>query len=92
MKKLAISRKHNLTQLECKLVAQGLLDKLVGSYGGIVKDAGDDLEYEHPAGVKALVESRHDCLNVNIEFGLFSSALAPKLETEVNRVLDKYIS
>ena len=91
MRKLNISRQHDLDQSECQSVAEELLDKLVDRFGGSVSCVGDDYQYQHSTGIKATVEAREGQLNVNVKLGLITSALAPKLESEINRVLDEHI-
>lgn len=91
MKNIKICRQHKLDSDECREVAEHLLDKLVDHFGGSVSCIGEDYQYRHPTGIKALVEARSEELNVNVKLGLMTAALAPKLEQEINRVLDEHI-
>ena len=90
-KKIQISRQHDMEHAECCEFAERLLDKMVDKFGGSVSSVGDDYQYNHSTGIKAIVEPRAKELNVNVKLGLLTSALAPKLEGEINKVLDKYM-
>ena len=90
-KNLTICRQHEMGHDECREVAQKLLDKLVNRMGGSVSCIGDDYQYTHSTGIKAIVEPRAKELSVNVKLGLLTSSLAPKLDTEIDRVLDDYL-
>ena len=76
---------------ECREVAQQLLDKLVDHFGGSISCIGDDYQYRHPTGIKAVIEARAKEFNVNVKLGLLTGALAPRLDEEINRVLDEHL-
>lgn len=88
---LQICREHDLNHEECVNLAEELLDKLVGHFGGSVSCVGDDYQYTHPTGIKAMVVPGEQDLMVNVKLGLLTRSLAPRLEEEINRVLDEYI-
>lgn len=88
---LQICREHDMNHAECITVAEELLDKLVDHFGGSVSCVGDDYRYTHPTGIKADVLARSGELSVNVKLGLLTRSLAPKLEREINRVLDEHI-
>lgn len=90
-KKIQICRQHSMEHDECREFAERLLDKMVDKFGGNVSCVGDDYQYQHSAGVKAVVEARAKELNVNVKLGLLAGALAPKLNEEINRVLDDHL-
>lgn len=90
-KKIEISRQHNMEQDECCEFAERLLDKMVDKFGGSVSSVGENYQYSHSTGIKAIVEPRAKEINVNVKLGLLTGALAPKLEGEINKVLDKYM-
>lgn len=90
-KKIQISRQHSMELDECREFSEKLMDKMVDKFGGSVSCVGDDYQYSHSTGIKAIVEPREKELNVNVKLGLLTGALAPQLEGEINKVLDKYL-
>ncbi|MDB4512273.1 polyhydroxyalkanoic acid system family protein [Arenicella sp.] len=90
-KNLKICRQHDMSHDECREVAEQILEKLIDHFGGSVSHAGEDYQYKHPTGVKAVIEPGAKELNVNVKLGLLTSALAPKLEEEINRALDDHL-
>lgn len=91
MSKIHISRKHELSRSECQALAEQLLEKLAGKFGGSIKPDGDNYKYKHTAGVNALVEPKDGELVVNVKLGLLTRSMAPQLEREMNKVLDEHL-
>lgn len=73
-------------------MAEQLLNKLVDAYGGSFKAQGHNYAYKHTMGVNAMVEPKDGELVVNMKLGLLARPLASQLESEVNRMLDKYLA
>jgi len=92
MSKIHICREHDLDENECQIMAEELLQKLVGKFGGSYKLSGSNFNYKHSAGVKAEVEPKDGELVVNVKLGMMTRALAPQLEKEMNKVLDEYLA
>jgi len=90
-KKIHISRQHNMEYDECCQFAEKLLDKMVDKFGGNLSCVDDTYQYKHSTGIKASVEPASKEINVNVTLGLLTSAMAPMVEDEINKVLDKYI-
>ncbi|MBX2849746.1 MAG: polyhydroxyalkanoic acid system family protein [Acidiferrobacterales bacterium] len=90
-KKIEICRKHKMGQDECRVVAEQMLDKLVDHFGGSVSSVGEDYQFNHPTGIKAMVEAGDKELYVNVKLGILTSGLAPKVEAEINKILDEHI-
>lgn len=91
MSKLHICREHDLDLDQCQTMAEELLQKLVGKFGGSYQSSGHNFFYKHTAGVKAEVEPKQGELVVNVKLGMMTRALAPQLEKEMNKVLDEYL-
>lgn len=91
MSNLHICRAHDLDEHECKALAEELLDKLVDTFGGSYSSQRENYQYRHPAGVKAMVEPKAGELVVDVKLGMMTRALAPQMESEMNRVLDEYL-
>lgn len=92
MSDIHICREHDLDEQECQTLAEELLQKLVGKFGGSYQAKGTSFAYKHTAGVSADVEPRAGELVVNVKLGFMARALAPKLETEMNKVLDDHLN
>ncbi len=92
MSKIQVCRAHSLGEQECQNLAEELLNKLVEKFGGNYQSMGSNYSYKHTAGVNATVEPRQDELIVNIKLGFMARAFAPQLESEMNKVLDEYLS
>ena len=90
MSSIRVCRKHDLDAQQCGRVAEDLLNKLVQKMGGSYTPEGEHYVYKHSTGVKAKVEPKQGELNIDIKLGLMTRALAPKLEQEINRQLDKH--
>ena len=91
MSNIRICREHNLDEQECYALAEQLLQKLVGEFGGRYTPKGNNFVYKHTAGVAAEVEPRDGELEVNVTLGFMARAMAPQLEQEMNKVLDDYL-
>jgi len=91
MSSIKLHREHELDQQESRELAEKLLNKLVDKYGGKYQEDGDNFRYKHTAGVKALVEPLEGEFLVDIKLGLMTLALGPKLEGDINKILDKYL-
>lgn len=89
MNKIQISRKHNMGHQECCELAEGLLDQLVGKYGGSIKNDGQCYHYRHSTGMKAMVEPREDELDITVKLNLITKSFAPRVEEQINKVLDE---
>lgn len=92
MSNVHICRKHDLDEHECEALAVELLEKLVSTFGGRYSQKGQNYSYRHTAGVKALVEPKAGELIVDVTLGMMTRALAPQLESEMNKVLDDYLA
>ena len=92
MNKIHICRKHNLDHDQCRSVAEDLLGKLVGEYGGSVRPDGNNFSYRHTSGMKAIVEPKEGELDIKVKLNFMTMAFAPEIKRQINQVLDKYIS
>lgn len=90
MSKVHVCRKHNLDDSECRTVAEQLLEKLVGEFGGSYKSEGSNYRYKHATGVNAKVTPKEGELLVDVKLGIMTRSFAPKLEGKINEVLDDY--
>jgi len=88
--KVHVCRKHNLDDDECRSVAEDLLEKLVGEFGGSYRSEGNSYRYKHATGVNAQVTPKEGELLVDVKLGLMARSFAPKLEEKINEVLDDY--
>jgi len=68
------------------------LQKLVSKFGGSYQEKGSNFAYRHTAGVTADVEPKAGELVVNVKLNFMTRALAPQLESEMNRVLDEHLN
>ena len=92
MSKLNFVREHDLSESECKDLAEKLLDKLVNKYGGKVSQKKDQFVYKHKMGVDAVVQSNENEFVIDVKLGLMARSFAPRLEGEMNKILDKHLS
>ncbi len=92
MSKIQVCRPHTLGEQDCQNLAQELLNKLVEKFGGSYKPVGNHYTYRHTAGVNATVEPGNEELVVNVKLGMMARAFAPQLESEMNKVLDEYLT
>ena len=92
MSKLNFVRQHDLSQSECKALAEKLLGKLVDRYGGSISQKKDQYIYKHNLGVNAVVVPNEGEFIVDVKLGLMARSFAPKLEGEMNRILDENLS
>jgi putative polyhydroxyalkanoate system protein len=92
MSNVRICRKHDLNENDCQALAEQLLQKLVSKFGGSYSQKGPNYRYRHTAGVNAMVEPKDGELVVDVKLGMMTRALAPQLESEMNKVLDDYLA
>jgi len=92
MSNIHICREHDLDEQECQSLAEELLQKLVSRFGGSYQEKGSNFAYRHTAGVTADVEPKAGELVVNVKLNFMTRALAPQLESEMNRVLDEHLN
>jgi len=92
MSNIHICREHDLDEQECQSLAEELLQKLVSKFGGSYQEKGSNFAYRHTAGVTADVEPKAGELVVNVKLNFMTRALAPQLESEMNRVLDEHLN
>lgn len=92
MSSLKIHREHGLSEYECRAMAEDLLGKLVGHFGGNFNQDGEEYLYKHTTGIKAKVQAKEGELSVDVKLGLITRALAPQIEREMNRVLDEHLA
>lgn len=88
MSQFTICKTNSLEEDECRVVAEDLLDQLVEKFGGSYDADGSNFRYKHSTGINAKVEPAAGELNIKVKMGLMTRAMAPKLEKEINRVLD----
>jgi len=91
MSKIHINRQHSLEHDECRAVAENLLDKLVGKFGGTVKQKGDCYNYKHATGLSAVVEPKSGELDINVKLTMLTRSMGPKVEEKINAVLDEHM-
>jgi len=92
MSKIRLHREHQLDKKESRALAENLLNKLVDKYGGRYGEEGDGFRYKHPAGVNAIVEPNEGEFIVNIKLGIMTRALGPKLQGDMDKILDEYLA
>ncbi len=91
MSHIKISRSHNLGHGECEQLAEELLDRLVDHYGGAVKKDRNTFRYSHRSGMSAVVETGEDALDIAIRLTMMTRAFGPKIEQQLNRILDEHL-
>ena len=91
MSRITLHREHQLDKQESRALAEKLLTKLVDKYGGRYDEDDDSFRYKHPAGVNAIVEPKEGEFIVNIKLGIMTRALGPKIEADMDRILDGYL-
>ena len=89
MAKINIKRDHQLDSQQCKVLTEGLLQELVAKFGGKFKQSSQGHRYQHPTGIRGSVRDSGEELSINIEFGMMTSYLAPKIKQAVNSALDE---
>jgi len=92
MSKITLQREHQLNQKESREMAENLLNKLVSKYGGKLTEDGNDFRYKHTAGVNATIEPKESEFVITVKLGIMARALGPKLEGDMNRILDEYLA
>lgn len=92
MSKLNLRREHDLNQSESKELAEKLLAKLVNKFGGKITEKDNLFIYKHTMGVDAVVEPNEGEFVIDVKLGFLASSLAPKLEGEMNKILDEYLA
>lgn len=92
MSQLNLRREHDLNQQQSKELAEKLLGKLVSKFGGKISEEGNNFLYKHTMGVNAIVEPKEGEFIVGVKLGLMTRSLAPKLEGEMNKILDEYLA
>ena len=92
MSTIKLQRPHTLSPQESKALAEKLLNKLVSKYGGDLTQNDQEFRYKHSLGVNALVEANESEFLINIKLGLMARALGPKVEGDMNTLLDKYLA
>lgn len=92
MSKLSVRREHDLDQQGSKELAEKLLTKLVDKFGGKFSEDGDNYRYKHTAGVNAVVEPNEGEFVIDVKLGMMTRSLGPKLEGQMNKILDEYLA
>lgn len=91
MSKLNLRRQHDLSQRQSKELAEKLLGKLVNKFGGEISEKDSHFIYKHKMGVDAVVEPNDGEFVVDVKLGFLTRSLAPKLESEMNKILDEHL-
>ena len=92
MNKVSVRREHDLDQQGSKELAEKLLNKLVDKFGGKFTEDGDNYRYKHTAGVNAVVEPNEGEFVIDVKLGIMTRSLGPKLEEQMNKILDEYLA
>jgi len=92
MSKLSLRREHDLDQQDSKELAEKLLTKLVDKFGGKFSEDGNNFRYKHTAGVNAVVEPNEGEFVIDVKLGIMTRSLGPKLEGQMNKILDEYLA
>ncbi|MGS2722517.1 polyhydroxyalkanoic acid system family protein [Porticoccus sp. GXU_MW_L64] len=91
MAKVCVERDHQLNSGQLKELGDQLAAKLTDKLGGSVDWQGNELHYQQ-SGAKAHAVLGDTTVVVTVELGLMMSAFAPMVKTEVESVLDKYLT
>jgi len=88
---LLINRSHDLGLDECQNLAKELLEKIAERYGGTLDCGGENYKYNHATGVDVVIKPRAEKIDIDVQLGMIARAFAPKINEEINKVLNKHI-
>jgi len=84
-------RQHQLAVAEVRELAEGLAEQLVSEFGGRYRWRANTISYRR-SGVDAQIDCAEDAVTVDIKLGLMVSPLKGAVESEVVKMLDKYLA
>ena len=87
---ICVKRPHNLNPEQLRELGDKLAEKLTQKLGGQCRWQGDELHYSQ-SGATALVQFDDTAVTVNVKLGMLMAAFSGMVESEINRVLDKYL-
>ncbi|WP_040260086.1 MULTISPECIES: polyhydroxyalkanoic acid system family protein [Pseudomonas] len=91
MSQIRVERAHQLGKEAAREKAERLVDKLVSKYDMSAQWNGDVVELKR-SGVTGQVEVAEDKVVVEMKLGMMLSMMAPMIESEINRALDKALA
>lgn len=91
MSQITVEREHALGYATARERAQKLVDKLVSKYDMEAAWEGDTVHLKR-SGVTGEVHVAERTVQVVLKLGMMLSVMAPMIEGEVNKALDKYLA
>jgi len=88
---IEISREHQLGKADCMKLVKELAEKLESRLGGTSTVDGDKVHYSH-MGAKGTLVAGECNIDVSVKLNMMTRAFKPKIEQEIVRLFDKYIS
>ncbi|SDS75325.1 polyhydroxyalkanoic acid system family protein [Pseudomonas prosekii] len=88
MARISVERTHDLGKEAAREKADLLAKKLSEQYGLEPQWSGDTLNLKR-SGVKGAVHVGEDSIKVDVELGLFMSAMSGTIKSEIEKALDK---
>ncbi|MFF7707544.1 polyhydroxyalkanoic acid system family protein [Pseudomonas sp. NPDC007930] len=90
MSQITVEREHQLGYSVAHERAEKLVDKLVSKYDIEAQWAGDHVQLKR-SGITGQVHVAEDKVKVELKLGMMLSMMAPMIEAEINKALDKYL-
>lgn len=91
MSRVVVERSHQLGQAGCQTLAETLVAKFVDRIGGSARTEGQTIHYSHISGTRGTLAIKEDGIVVDLKLGFLVRAMAPKIESEINRICDEHI-
>ena len=88
MARISVERTHSLGLEAAREKARPLVEKLASQYGLTPTWAGDTVKLKR-SGVNGTLQISENNVKVDVELGLLMSAMSGKIQSEIERSLDK---
>lgn len=91
MKKIAIEKRHSLSEAECQVLISSLADQLVRQFGGSSTKGDNELRYHHSSGAQGCLTYSGDRILIEVDVPFLMRPLAYKIEEEIHAHCDKHL-
>ena len=88
MASISVSKRHQLTHKQAKVVAEKLASDLEDRFGLAWRWDGDHVRFERPGVTGSMLVGASD-IRLDVKLGLLLTPLKPSIEREIHAQLDK---
>lgn len=92
MSHIHIEREHDLDRKTLRKRAEKLARQLKDEFGGSYSWEGDTVHYNYSGGIDARLILQEEDIQVDVKLGMLMLMMKKRLQTEIERYLDKHLA